>query len=587
MNLEPLDSLLVLAAVGLPLLATLALTGARWRPAVMRATPLVAVPALLLALAGQTGAGFRVPWLHQHTMLELDAVGRVFLGFSSVLWLASGWYARAYLAHDPNRVRFHLFFLLAMAGNFALILAADIPTFYIGFALMGLAASGLVLHRGDAEATQAGRVYLALAMLGEVLIFTGFAFLVIAGGTTEIAALHRGVFSQPALLLLLAGFGIKAGALGLHFWLPLAHPAAPVPASAVLSGAMIKAGLLGWIRFLPLGEAAMPWCGFTLICAGLGAAFLGTFVGVVQRNPKTVLAYSSISQMGIMAVGVGIGALRPEAWLEIQTALLIYATHHALAKGALFLGVGPAHAAHTLGQVLTARVGLLIAALALAGAPLTSGALAKVALKSNLGFLPSGWAVVLGVLLPLAAVGTTLKMARFLWLTWPQRAPTTEASAKGMWMPWLSLVGAVLVGVWLLPGALGLLPVKLTAEKLWLATWPLLAGGALALLGAWLRRWFSHDLTRWLPAGDMGVFFEKLLARVQLDLPSAAGSHPAHGLGHDEPAAEEVSPWSARLVSAGEHLARIEARLRSWPVAGALLLLLMGLLLGLLTGERN
>ncbi len=578
-----LPSLLLLAAVSAPLLAVLLLSAKPWRTAVLRATPLAAVPALLLALTGPLGTQLSLSWLGEHTVLELDAVGRVFLAFTSVLWLASGWYARAYLVKDANPVRFHLFFLLAMAGNFALILAADIPTFYVGFALMGLAASGLVLHRGDAEATRAGRVYLALAMLGEVLIFTGFVFLTVRGGTTEIAALHRGVFSPAALWLLLAGFGIKAGSLSLHFWLPLAHPAAPVPASAVLSGAMIKAGLLGWIRFLPLGEAAMPGCGFTLICAGLGAAFLGTCVGVVQRNPKTVLAYSSISQMGIMTVGVGIGALRPDAWIGIQTAVLIYATHHALSKGALFLGVGPAHAARTRGQILTARVGLLIAALALAGAPLTSGALAKVALKSNLAFLPSGWALVVGILLPLAAVGTTLKMARFLWLTWPQRVPTTEASAKGMWLPWLSLVGAVLVGVWLLPGALGLLPVKLTAEKLWLATWPLLAGGALALLGAWLRRWFSHDLTRWLPAGDVGVLIEKLLARVQLHVPSEAGSHPAPGPGHDEPAAEETSLWSARLVSAGEHLARIETRLRSWPVAGALLLLVMGLILWLLT----
>ncbi len=74
-----------------------------------------------------------------------------------------------------------------------------------------------------------------------------------------------------------------------------------------------------------------------------------------------------------------------------------------------------------------------------------------------------------------------------------------------------------------------------------------------------------------------------MLARVQLHLPSEAGSHPAHGPGHDEPAAEEDSPKSARLVSAGEHLARIETRLRSWPVTGALLLLVMGLILWLLT----
>jgi formate hydrogenlyase subunit 3/multisubunit Na+/H+ antiporter MnhD subunit len=584
-NSATLQSLLLLSALVCPLLAASALTIASWRETVMRATPAAAVPALLLVFAGQDGASLYLPSLGQHAILGLDPVGRVFLGFTSVLWLTSGWYARASLAEDPNPARFHLFFLLAMAGNVGLILAADVPTFYVCFALLGLASAGLVFHRGDAEAARAGRIYLALAMLGEVLVFTGFAFLTVSGGTTRIADLHRGVFSQPALALLLVGFGIKAGALGLHFWLPLAHPAAPVPASAVLSGAMIKAGLLGWIRFLPLGEAAMPDVGFTLIVAGLGAAFLGTFVGVVQQNPKTVLAYSSISQMGIITTGVGIGALRPEAWLEIQAAVLIYATHHALAKGALFLGIGPAHAVETRLSVVTARVGLLLPALALAGAPFTSGALAKVALKSHVEFLPGGWADALGILLPLAAVGTALKMARFLWLTWPRRPQPAHEQAGGLWPPWLCMVGAVLLGVWLLPGALILLPAKLTPQKLWLATWPLLGGAGLAMLGAWLRRWFPGESRRWLPAGDLGVLLEKLVTRVGLRL--AARPVPDHGDGHDAGSAEERLRWSARLAAVGGRLVLIEKTLRAWPVAGAAWLLLTGVILWLLTASTG
>jgi multicomponent Na+:H+ antiporter subunit D len=579
MNLAP-PSFLLLLAVSVPLMGASLLVVRSWRRVLLPAMPVAALPALWLALTGPVGSKLSLSWFGPHTLLELDAVGRVFLAFTSVLWLASGWYACGYLARDAHPVRFQVFFLLAMAGNFGLILAGDVPTFYAAFALMGLTSAGLVFHRGDAEAFRAGRIYLALAMVGEVLILTGFVFLTVAGGTTQIAQLHRGMVSHPALLLLLVGFGIKAGALTLHFWLPLAHPAAPVPASAVLSGAMLKAGLLGWIRFLPLGEAAMPGCGFTLIIAGLGAAFLGTFVGVVQQNPKTVLAYSSISQMGIITTGVGIGALRPEAWLEIQWAVLIYATHHALAKGALFLGVGPAHAAQTRLQIVTARVGLLLPALALAGAPFTSGALAKVALKSNVAFLPGGWAGALSILLPLAAVGTALKMARFLWLTWPRHPHPAQEPAKGLWAPWLCMIGAVLLGVWLLPGALGLLPAKLTPQKLWLATWPLLGGAGLAMLGAWLRRGFSGDLTRWLPAGDLGVLLEKLVTRVELRLPARPA--PDHGDGHDAGSADESLRWSARLAAVGGRLVRIENTLRAWPVAGAALLLLMGVILWLL-----
>ncbi|MBK9137155.1 MAG: NADH dehydrogenase [Verrucomicrobia bacterium] len=570
---------LSLLAVATPAVMALLLSVRPWREGVKRATPLAAAPALVLAWANPAGAQWSLPWL-DHPVLELDAVGRVFLAFTSVLYLASGWYARGYLAKDPNPGRFYLFFLLAMAGNFGLILAGDVPAFYTAFALMGLASAGLVFHRGDAEAFRAGRIYLALAMVGEVLILTGLVFLVVAGDTVTIAELHRGVISRPALPLLLAGFGIKAGALTLHFWLPLAHPAAPVPASAVLSGAMIKAGLLGWIRFLPLGEAPLPGCGITFIGAGLGAAFLGTLVGVAQANPKTVLAYSSISQMGIIMTGLGIAAFRPEAWAEILAAVLIYATHHALAKGSLFLSIGPAHAARTRLQRSLTGLGLLLAALALAGAPLTSGALAKTALKANVGFLPEGWALALGVLLPLATAGTTLKMARFLWLVWPRPGHVAPAAPRGLWLPWLGLLAAMLAGVWLLPGALELLPAKLAPDKLWSALWPLLFGGALAALGARLRRWFSGDLSRWLPAGDMGVVIERLLERLTLRRPRSDDSDAGRS-DDPAPAAREVL-WSAYAARAASAVTDVESRLRAWPVVGVVWLLLFGLLTALL-----
>ena len=138
----------------------------------------------------------------------------------------------------------------------------------------------------------------------------------------------------------------------------------------------------------------------------------------------------------------------------------------------------------------------------------------------------------------------------------------------------------MLLGVWLLPGALGLLPVKLTPEKFWLATWPLLAGGGLAVLGARTRRWLSGDLTRWLPAGDLGVVPERLLARVQRRMSDRPV--PDHSDGHDAGSAEESLRWSARLAAVGGRLAQIEDALRARPVAGAALLLLIGVILWLL-----
>ena len=567
------------------MLTVLLLAVRPWRDAVMRATPLAALPALVLALAGPTGARLSLPGLVQHAVLELDLVGRVFLGFTSVLYLASGWYARGYLVKDANPVRFHLFFLLAMTGNFGLILAGDIPTFYTAFALMGLASAGLVFHRGDAEATRAGRIYLALAMVGEVLILSGFVFLTVAGGTTQIAELHRGVFSLPALLLLLAGFGIKAGALSLHFWLPLAHPAAPVPASAVLSGAMIKAGLLGWIRFLPLGEATMPGCGFTLDQRRTGRGLSGNVcwrgaeksesrAGLFEHQPDghhhDGPGHWCAAARGVAGDSGGRADLRDASRAGERIALS---------------GRWPgARGAHPVAAPRGGR-GSAAARAGLGGRAVHQRCAGQDRAEGQRCLSSGGWATALGLLLPLAAAGTTLKMARFLWLTWPRPGHATESSARGLWLPWLGLVVAMLAGVWLLPGALEVLPKKLSAEKLWDALWPLLVGGALAVLGAGLRRWFSADPDRWLPAGDIGVFLEKLLARVGLLLPASAGSHEAHD--HEGRPDETDSRWTAALATAGARLAAAESSLRSWTVAGALLLLLIGLILFLLAVSRT
>jgi formate hydrogenlyase subunit 3/multisubunit Na+/H+ antiporter MnhD subunit len=511
MTVDSLFDVLTVAVFATPVAAAAA-TGLSRRASLLRwLLPAAAVPGFVLALIGPVGTTVTLPWIVQSTVLGLDSIGRVFLGFTSALWLTSGWYAAKSMVGDREERRFGVFFLAAMAGNFGLILAEDVSTFYACFAIMGFASVGLVLHRNDADAVRAGAVYIGLAVVGEALIVAGLANLVATGGTTDIAALRSTVAGAGALptVCLLLGFGIKAGALSTHFWLPLAHPAAPVPASAVLSGAMIKAGLLGWIRFLPLGAAALPTMGLALVAAGATTAVCGAVVGVTQRNPKTVLAYSSIAQMGIISVGVGIALYHPEAWTAILPAILIYATHHALAKGALFLGLDPVKRARGSMGIALAWVGLLVPAFALAGAPFTSGAVAKLALKSNLEFLPGSWPFWLGVSLPIAAVGTTGMMARLVWLVRPPGAPKAFAGERTrVSAPWAVSVVAVVVGVWMLPGSWDLLTKSLTPEKLWAAVWPLLAGAALAGVPVALQRAGRDPHTPEIPPGDVLVLAE-------------------------------------------------------------------------------
>ncbi len=582
MNRATIDAGLLIASMVLPWTTAAFIAVPSFRRWALRVAPLAGLPALILALFGELGASVEIPWLFKHTILLLDETGRVFLWFTAVLYMAAAWFARNSLRNDPKISRFFILLLIAMGGNFGLVIAGDVPTFFASFAVMGLASAGLVSHHDDADARRASRVYISLTMIGEVVILTGLVFLVTQAGTMEIARLFRHEPSDLAMLLIVAGFGIKAGALTLHFWLPLAHPAAPIPASAVLSGSMIKAGLLGWIRFLPFGETAEPALGTVMITAGLAAALLGAVVGVVQTNPKTILAYSSVCQMGILTTGLGIGALEPAAWPGILSAVLIYTAHHALAKGALFLGIGPSRAAHNRREMITARIGMLIPALALAGAPLTSGALAKVAFKSNLSFLPDDWALALEILLPLAAVGTSAMMVRFLWLLWWPDPDTATEPADGQWAPWLALVAMVVVGVWLLPGAVEWLDDKLTPAKLWLATWPLLAGGVIAALGARIRRRLKTDPSRWLPPGDIGV----LAGRVIGPWIESLRQPPSAVEGHEY--CDETSETAPRATAVVEFLDRwlagAESVLRAWPSVGAALLALIASLLVILIG---
>jgi formate hydrogenlyase subunit 3/multisubunit Na+/H+ antiporter MnhD subunit len=357
------------------------------------------------------------------------------------------------------------------------------------FALMTFAAYGLVVHTGSAEAHRAGRVYLVMAVLGEAALVAGMLLTVHAASSHYLSDLAVAAPPTAAILLLLFGFGIKVGMPLLHMWLPLAHPVAPIPASAVLSGVMLKAGLLGWLRFLPLGSVALPQAGTLLLTAGLLAMFLGVAAGLCQREPKVLLAYSSISQMGFMTLGVGAGLLAPQLWPVLLPAVGLYALHHALAKSALFLGVGVAQANAGRRWVL---VGMALSALALAGAPLTSGLLAKTALKAGLAGLPAPWDALLPVLLPLAALGTALLMARLLFLL----AHIQAHGGSGLAAPWWMLVALGTLLPWVLPSAV---------MAAWPgALWPILLAAAIAAL---LVR--SGLRARALPPGDILLVLER------------------------------------------------------------------------------
>ena len=584
------NALLWLLPIALPLAAAVALLLPRCRRLAEHVALWSPVPALLLALAPQATRSVDIPWLLLGSRLGLDTTSRAFLFFTSLLWLSAGVFASGYLAKDARRHLFLFFFQLSMGGNLGLILAQDMAFFYVCFALMSFASYGLVVFNRDEEAFHAGRVYIALVIVGELLLFSGLVVAASSTGSLLWAGLGDRLAETPvrhaAMLLLFWGLAVKAGALPLHVWLPLAHPAAPVPASAVLSGAMINAGLLGWLRLVPShAEAALP--GWAELCLALGAvaAFYGAVVGLTQQNAKTLLAYSSISQMGLMTIAVGLALGSPGAPQEVLTPAVAYAMHHGLAKGALFLGVGVASS--TCGAVwhrAWCALGLLLPALAVAGMPLTSGAVAKSMLKISSASAPAIWPDLLALLLPAASIGTTLLMARFLWLTWPKRHLKPKTPPGRVWLAWLLLLAATAGAVFLWPwsGDTSTAESLLLPAKPLAALWPVAVGTAVAAIVAVASVWGFRLSVPVVPAGDilaLAVSTARVLARAC----APRAGFPA------------LQRWRTLLEYGGSTVKRrlatlsldLEATIGRGPVFGIILLSLVGLLLGLIAFPRG
>ncbi|HEX5079662.1 MAG TPA: proton-conducting transporter membrane subunit [Geminicoccaceae bacterium] len=494
-----LGQALLVATVATPAVMLLACLSARMRARMLDLLALAPLPALAAALLSWNAPPLVLDPARR-IMFALDLPGALLLGGAALLWCAAGLYARRYMT-GAGRARFAVWWLLTLIGSLGVFVAADMATFYLTFGLASLAAWGLVVHDGTARALWAGEVYLVLAVLGEICLLIAFALLAAAEPRESLAIadvlayLPEAPWRGLTLALLLAGFGLKMGLVPLHVWLPLAHPAAPMPASAVLSGVIVKAGVIGVLRFLPEGAALPDW-GAGLAALGLLTAWWGVACGVTQRNPKTVLAYSTVSQMGLvgavlgMGLSAGGGAVLPAAF---------YVAHHVLAKGALFLAVGvvAATGARRLRPVLLPAA---ILALGFGGLPLSGGYLAKLAVKETLG---EG---AVGLLATLAGAGSTLLMLHFLLRLRASAADGGATAPAGLVLPWLAMALGALVLPWALYAAAGVgsLAEALAPKALWAALWPVLLGA----VAAWLLR--RADPLPELPEGDVVVLVGRI-----------------------------------------------------------------------------
>ncbi|MGM0652083.1 MAG: complex I subunit 5 family protein, partial [Bacillota bacterium] len=183
---------------------------------------------------------------------RVDHLGAIFNLISAFIWFLATVFSISYMTHESRHNRYYFFYLLTLGGCLGTFLTADLFSLLLFFELMSLASYMLVIHGQSNEAMKAGRLYLYLGVFGGLCILSATMVIYWYTGTVEITPMLDKLLLIPAhtliAALLIIGFGIKAGMVPLHIWLPKAHPVAPAPASALLSGIMIKAGAYGIIR---------------------------------------------------------------------------------------------------------------------------------------------------------------------------------------------------------------------------------------------------------------------------------------------------------------------------------------------------
>ena len=282
-----------------------------------------------------------------------DGFRRVYTTVAAFMWFVAVFFAKEYLEHDHNRNRFYLFMLLTLGATTGVFLSEDLYTLFIFFEMMSFTSYVWVAHEENTGALRASATYLAVAVIGGLVMLMGIFMLYSMAGTlniSELVAFGKSVLEgsdvakikelYAAGACMLFGFGAKAGAFPLHIWLPKAHPVAPAPFSALLSGILTKTGIYGvLILSCNLFLDDSKW-GTLILIIGTITMFLGAVLALFSIDLKRTLACSSVSQIGFILVGIGMnGLLGEEGSIAISGALL-HMVNHSLFKLVLFMAAG-------------------------------------------------------------------------------------------------------------------------------------------------------------------------------------------------------------------------------------------------------
>lgn len=456
--------------------------------------PAGAVFGILLFGLGLTGVFVRsqelvlplgLPDLPLH--LRLDGLSSYFLAVLGVVSTGVSAFSAGYFRKGegtpPGLICFE--YHVCLASMAVLLLADDAYSFMVAWETMTVSAVFLVMtnHR-IAEIRRAAWLYFLISHVGALALLLCFGLLQDNTGDYTFANMRQqhldGFWASIAFLLALFGFGAKAGIFPLHVWLPEAHPAAPSPVSALMSGFILKAGLYGMLRTVfDLLHIQFWWWGVLLLALGLFTALFGVVFSAIQTDMKRLLAYSSIDNIGLMFVSMGLAILfrayemNTLAALSL-TALLYQIASHATFKSLLFIGTGSV--LHATGERNLGRLGglirfmpwtawaALVGAFTSAGLPPLSGFVSEWLLLQSFLFTPGLPNPFLNMVVPLVAAlialvaalagYTMVKFFGIIFLGQPREAKLTEAHDASPW----ERVGFV----WLAAACvlLGLLPVQ-------------------------------------------------------------------------------------------------------------------------------
>lgn len=422
---------------------------------------------------------------------NVDMLSYIMVSTAGILWLMVSIYSHEYMMTEYHRERFYLFKAITFSGVLGTVMAGDILTMFLFFEIMTFSSYLLVAHNQSSDSILAGNNYIYMGVGGGLAVLVGMLLLLFNTNHLDFAFLamelsDTGWLQYAISFLFLVGFGIKAGMLPLHIWLPKAHPVAPTPASALLSGLLIKIGAYGLLRiatsfFMPAGHLVSGrddplWSlstnmGAIVIWIGIFTMAVGVFMALQQGDMKKMLAYHSISQMGYIIMGVGVASYLGYIGAMGFAGSIYHTVNHALFKALLFMVAGVVYLKthernmYNLGglwrQMPFSALVCLVAALGITGMPGFNGFASKSVLHHAIdeayqyGHYSFKYAEVIFTIVSAGTVCSFIKMFSYVFLgKCPKEHQNLSKSGNGMMQMAMGGIALLIIGIGLAPNYL-------------------------------------------------------------------------------------------------------------------------------------